>query len=162
MYSWQLICQVPFFHVVLSFSGNVLQSVLVPSGGQVTKCHLGDSHVGSGHDGNATTTTQKFSSSLGENYASKFCMILCQSLVAFKMTQASIVDNDDGELLRVNLMNVQVGLHSFKRFQKKVILKTTTFVHPEKQCFLLKSFDMKCHGIFQVNTDSQESAETAP
>ena len=48
MYSWQLICQVPFFHVVLSFSGNVLQSVLVPSGGQVTKCHLGDSHVGSG------------------------------------------------------------------------------------------------------------------
>ena len=31
-----------------------------------------------------------------------------------------------------------------------------------RHCFLLKSFDMKCNGIFQVNTDSQESAETAP
>ena len=51
------------------------------------------------------------------NYESKLCMLLCQSLVAFQMTQASIVDNDDGELMRVNLINVQVGLHSFKRCQ---------------------------------------------
>ena len=81
-----------------------------------------------------------------------------------KMTQASIVD-DDGELLRVNLMNVQVGLHSFKRFQESFWTLLLHIRKTMKVTGIAKTFEIFWYEMSsncKVNPHLPESAETAP
>ena len=149
--SWYVIFPYTFYHFALSFSGNVLQSFWVSSGGQVTKRQLDDSHVGCitlTQDMMAMPLPRPKSSAALASYVSEFCTILCHlsPLKWHRPALWTMMESFCGSTWWMSRLDCTVSKDFKSHFEHYCCTSEKRWKSQALQR-LLKSFDMKCHRI---------------